>query len=289
MIGANDPLADPLAIGTLTAIGLYSAGMTNSQAVVAFTGAAASATSGAQQATAAATALADQEVDAEKTASGITPIVSVNISPIEMLNIALKYEFKTKLEFTTSAVTGKEGLLGFDPLSGAPIHMFTDGEKTNLDIPAMLSAGVMLKPIDKFLVSGGFHYYFDKNANWDGREEQLDRGLYEIALGAQYKLIGPLEVSAGWLMTSTGATEAYQTDQSYSLNTNTFGGGLGFNITEMIQLNLAGSYTMYQEGTRSFQRELGGAGQSNIFNDLQETYNKNTWIVAVGLDISIAK
>ena len=167
--------------------------------------------------------------------------------------------------------------------------MFTDGAKTNLDIPAMLSGGVMLKPIDKIMVSGGFHYYFDKDANWDGREENLDRGLYEIALGAEYQLIGPLEVSAGWLMTSTGAMEAYQTDQSYSLNTNTFGGGLGFKITEMIELNLAGSYTIYQEGVRNFQRELGGAGQSGIFNNLKETYNKNTWVVAVGLDIAIAR
>jgi long-subunit fatty acid transport protein len=288
MIGANDPLADLVAIGTLTALGLYSTGMTNSQAVAAFTGAATSATVGAAKAGAAATALADQEVDAEKTATGITPVVSVNISPIDMINIALKYEFKTNLEFTTAVASDKRGLTGFDA-SGNPVYMFTDGEKKHLDIPAMLSAGVMLKPIDKIQVSGGFHYYFDKNANWEGREEQLDRGLYEIALGAQYKLIGPLEVSAGWLMTSTGATEAYQTDQSYSLNTNTFGGGLGFSITDMIELNLAGSYTIYQEGASSFTRELGGEGQSGVFNNLQETYNKSTWIVAVGLDIAIAK
>jgi long-chain fatty acid transport protein len=289
LIGANDPLADPVAIGTLTALGLYTAGMTNTQAVAAFTGAAASATAGAQQATAAATALADQEVDAEKTASGITPIVSLNVSPIEMLNIALKYEFKTKLEFTTSAVTGKEGLLGFDPVTGNPKYMFTDGEKTNLDIPAMLSAGVLLNPISPLLISGGFHYYFDQNANWDGREEKLDRGLYEIALGAEYGLGEKVSLSGGWLMTSTGVTEEYQTDQSYSLNTNTFGGGLGFKITDMIELNLAGSYTMYQEGEKNFQRELGGEGQSGTYIPLTETYNKNTWVVAVGLDISIAR
>lgn len=252
VIGANDPLADPVAIGTLNALGLYAPGMTNSMAVAAFTGAAASATVGAQQSTAAAIALSDQEVDAEKTGSGITPIVSVNISPIEMLNIALKYEFKTKLELTTSAATGKEGLVGFNPVTGDPIYLFPDGDLTNMDIPAMLSAGVTLKPIEPLLISGGFHYFFDKDANWDGREEFIDRGLYEIALGAEYAIGEKLAVSAGYLMTSAGVTADYQNDQNHSLSANTFGGGFGFKITEMIELNLAGSYTKYVESEKTF-------------------------------------
>jgi long-chain fatty acid transport protein len=289
LIGANDPLTDPLAIGTLTALGLYAPGMTNSQAAMAFTGAADAMTEDAQTATAASAALADQEVDATKTATGITPIVSVDIHPIDMLNIALKYEFKTKLEFTTEADADKQGLVGFDPETGAPVYLFPDGEKTNLDIPAMISAGVTLNPIDPLLISTGMHYYFDKNANWDGREEDLDRGLIEFALGAEYSFGEHLAASAGWLMTSTGATEAYQTDQSYSLDTHTFGGGLGYKITDFLELNLGGSYTMYMEGTNTFQRELGGEGQSGIFQSLTETYNKNTWIVALGVDISIAR
>jgi len=289
LIGADDPLTDPVAIGTLTALGLYTEGMTNSQAAMAFSGSAAVMTENAQTATAASAALADQEVDATKTATGITPIVSVNIHPIDMLNIALKYEFKTKLEFTTEADADKQGLTGFDPETGAPVYLFPDGEKTNLDIPALLSAGVTLNPIDPLLISTGMHYYFDKNANWDGREDDLERGLIEFALGAEYTFGEHLAASAGWLMTSTGATEEYQTDQSYSLDTHTFGGGLGFKITDYLELNLAGSYTMYMEGTNSFQRELGGEGQSGLFVPLTETYNKNTWIVALGVDISIAR
>ena len=90
-------------------------------------------------------------------------------------------------------------------------------------------------------------------------------------------------------MTSTGVKPEYQTDQSYSLNTSTFGGGVGYKITNFLELNVAGSYTIYQEGTRSFNRELGGTGQSGVFVPLTETYNKDTWIVALGLDISIAR
>jgi len=233
LIGANDPLTDLFAIGTLTALGLYAPGMTNSQAVAAFTGAAASATVGAQQSAAAANALSDQEVDAEKTGSGITPIVSVNISPIEMLNIAVKYEFKTRLKLTTSASADKQGLVGFDLVTGAPEYLFPDGEETNLDLPAMLTTGVTLKPMNPLLISGGFHYFFDKDVDWDGREEYVDRGLYEIALGAEYTIGEKLAVSAGYLLTSAGVKDEY--------------------------------------------------------NSLTETYNRNAWIVAIGLDISIAR
>lgn len=289
LIGANDPLTDPVAIGTLTALGLYAPGMTNSQAAMAFSGAATAMTEDAQTAAAASTVLEDQEVDASKTATGITPIVSVDIHPIDMLNIAVKYEFKTKLEFTTEADADKQGLVGFDPETGAPVYLFPDGEKTRLDIPALLSVGVTLNPIEPLLISAGGHYYFDKDADWGGREKQLDRGLFEIALGAEYSFGEKLAASAGWLMTSTGATDEYQTDQSYSLDTHTFGGGLGYKITDFLELNLAGSYTMYMEGTNEFQRELGGEGQTNIFQSLTETYNKHTWIVAVGVDISIAR
>ena len=295
---SNDPLTDITAIILLQAAGINPTGYTNNQAVIALSAVSDNAANGsaqyaagAQKAAAASRSLADQEVDAKKTATGITPIISVNFSPIDMLNIAVKYEFKTKLEFTneTAADNSKAGLVGIDPDTGLPIYLSPNGEKTRLDIPAMISAGVTLNPIDPLLISAGAHYYFDKEADWGGRQDQLDRGLIEVALGAEYGFGDNLAVSAGWLMTSTGAKAAYQTDQSYSLNTNTFGGGLGYKITDFLELNLAGSYTMYQEGTNTFQRELGGEGQSNLFSTLTETYNKYTWIVAVGLDISITR
>ncbi|KPK83140.1 MAG: hypothetical protein AMS27_13295 [Bacteroides sp. SM23_62_1] len=285
----NDIVTESSVIYALGLLGVDPLTTTNIQAVGIFTAAANSATTGAAQSTAAATALADQEVDAEKTATGISPIVSVNVSPIEMLNIAIKYEFKTKLEFTTSAATDKQGLIGINPVTGDPEYLFPDGEVTNLDIPAMLTAGVTLKPISPLMISGGFHYFFDKDVNWDGDEKYIDRGLYEIALGVEYTIGEKFAVSGGYLITSTGVTEDYQDDQSHSLSANTFGGGIGYKINNMIELNLGGSYTKYTETDKTFDRELGGPGRSGIFNSITETYNRDAWIVAIGLDISIAR
>ncbi|MBL7111454.1 MAG: hypothetical protein ISS19_05895 [Bacteroidales bacterium] len=260
------------------------AATTNSQAVLAMNGAASAYTATAQQATATAGLLQDQEVDAEKTATGITPIVSINISPLPILDVAVKYEFKTALEFTNN--TTSDVTTGFDPLSGAPVTMFPDGAKTHLDIPAMLSVGASVHP-GPLTVNAGFHYYFDEKADWDGREALLDRGLYEIALGAQFNM-GLMAVSAGWLMTSTGVQEAYQTDLSYSLNTNTIGGGLELHLSPLIDVNLAASYTIYAEGLKNFKREVGGTGVTGVINDVAETYNKDVFIVAVGVNLHFA-
>lgn len=154
---------------------------------------------------------ADREVDVEETASGFTPIISVNIKPNEMLNFALKYEHQTKLEFETKVNDGKDG------------GMFVDGEKYRYDIPAQIVVGATVIPIEKLLVSTGFHYYLDESADWSGREEQLDGNSLEFALGAEYGIGEKLLVSAGYLYTNTGATEAYQTDQSFSLPSSTVG------------------------------------------------------------------
>ena len=106
-----------------------------------------------------------------------------------------------------------------------------------------------------------------------------------MALGGEFQVTEKLALSAGYLFTKSGATEAYQTDLSYSLPSSSVGGGLAFTINPMIELNLAGSYTMYQGGEKNFEHDLGGTG---LMIPTMETYDKDVWIVAVGLNISLA-
>ena len=100
----------------------------------------------------------DLEVDAEETGMGYSPVLSVNFSPIENLNIAFKYEFKTRLELTTKVFDNKGG------------GVFINGKKVIADMPAMLAAGVEFRPIERLLVTGSANYYFDKNVDYDGSE-----------------------------------------------------------------------------------------------------------------------
>ena len=95
-----------------------------------------------------------------------------------------------------------------------------------------------------------------------------------------------LRASAGWVATSTGVNDAYQNDQRYSTNTNSFGGGLGYRISSMIDLNIGGQYTLYAEGSKDAMHALPSPFPAVPFT---ETYNKETWIIAVGLDFYFGK
>jgi long-chain fatty acid transport protein len=224
-------------------------------------------------------------VDAEKTASGITPIVSINIQPIDMLNIAVRYELKTSLEFTNSTADNKGGLVGFEP-DGTPVYLFPDGAKANLDLPAILAVGATLQPIDALLISAGMTYYFDKESDWNGREDLLDANTWDIGLGGEFALSDKFKVSAGWSMTKTSPGPNYQTDLSYTLPTQAMSFGLGYNIMENIQLNLGGQYVIYETGSRTFQHDFANTG---AMMDITETLEKGVWIAAVGLNISLAR
>ncbi|MDT8400295.1 MAG: hypothetical protein RQ743_01255 [Bacteroidales bacterium] len=214
------------------------------------------------------------EADVVQSGSGITPIISINISPIKMLNVAVKYEHKTKLELETTVNDGKD--------AGG---RYVDGEKVVADMPAMLSVGASLNPLNKLLVSAGLHYFFDKNNDYDGSlvedVNMIDKNFIEYALGVEYNLFGPLSISAGYLGTRTGVNENYQSDIRYSLNTSTIGGGVKLSLTPLIDINLGASMTMYQDGSKTYNYPLG-----EMFVPVTETYDTSTWVVAVGVDLN---
>ena len=284
----TDLLSNPTAIAVLTGFGYPPAAlaaMNNATALGTLGGIATSSATSAAKYTATSALLADQDVECEKTASGITPIFSVNIQPIDMLNIAIKYEHKTSLELVNATPAGKGGLVGFSP-TGTPQYIFPDGEKAHLDLPAMLSVGATLQPMEALLVSAGMNYYMDKNADWNGREELLDANTWDIGIGGEFALGEKLVVSAGWSMTQVSPGPLYQTDLSYTLSTQGISAGFGFNIMDNIQLNVGGQYVIYGSGERTFKHDLANSG---ALIDVTETLEKSIWIVGVGLNVSLAR
>jgi long-subunit fatty acid transport protein len=230
--------------------------------------------------------LADQEVDVEQNGTGITPIIGVNISPIEALNIGIKYEFATTLELENSTADNKGGLIGFIP-PAQRIYMFPDGEKNNGDLPALLTLGVSFDVGSKISLYGGAHYYFDKSADYGKsvkNEDIIDANNWEAGLAIEYHLNDKLTLSAGYQHNETGVSPEYQTDLSYSLNTNTFGGGGRYRINEMLAINLGFSYSMYKDQTVESTHDVGGQG--SMFIDFEQTYAKNAMVIGLGVDLS---
>lgn len=240
----------------------------------------------AAQLTAGAALMADQEAEVTQTGNGITPIIGANFSFLDDdFNIGIKYEFKTKLDLTNSTPAGKGFTTGFDPETGAPIEMFPDGEKTNADIPAMLTVGIDYRIIDPLKISVGYHGYFDKGAGWakdadDAGQPVIDKNFYEIGLGLQYDISESFLVSLGYLHANTGVNQLYQSDLSYSLSTNTIGLGGAWAINDVFKIQLGGYYVTYNPSTYDYTESQTGITYEN-------TYDKSTWAVSLGLDIAI--
>ena len=235
---------------------------------------------------------ADQEADVVQTGDGFTPIIGANLTFMDnKLNIGIKYEFQTNMNLIDDVanVGGKElGFINGVTPTGAPTYMFKDGNKTKADIPAFLSIGANYKLTDKFNVAVGFHTYFDEKANWATNaagKATVDKNFMEYGLGLEYALTEKFLLSAGYLGTKTSATEFYNDDLSYSLNTNTIGGGGAFKLNETFTVQFGGFYTMYQDDTFDKTYTL----QTGNVVPFTENYEKMTWAVSFGLDITLGK
>ena len=275
----------------LAGIGVPSANipfMTIAQIQGAFT--AATPTLTAKKITAIATGklLRDQGADVEQKGSGITPVLGVNLTVSEKLNIGIKYEFKTKMDLTNS--TTRDFTTAY-LANGDSVTMFPDGQKTANDMPAMISVGASIKATDKLTINCGGHFYNDRAVNYGKKikgenvdnKAFIDRNFYELAAGLEYNITDKILVSAGYLYAETGVNDSYQSDLSYSLTSKTIGGGGAYNITDNIQLNLGAGFTTYDEDDKWLIHKFPGTG---AYIPTNETYLKSNFFIAVGVDLS---
>lgn len=224
--------------------------------------------------------VADIDVDAVQKGSGITPILGLSVIASEKLNFGIKYEFKTKMELTTETKVDGTG-------------QFPDGEVVPNDMPAMLTFGVGYKPIERLSLSGGFHYYFDKSANYGKKiggafvenSEVIDNNYWEAAIGLEYMITDKIFASAGYLLTKTGVNDKYQSDMSHSLNTNSFGLGGKYLITENLGVNIGFMTTLYKEYTKDYESVALPALPFPVTTpSYSETYNRSNMVIALGID-----
>lgn len=238
---------------------------------------------------------ADQEADVVQKGTGITPIIGANISLMEdKLNFGLKYEFQTNMDLTNEVNDNKGFVMGMDPTTGEKEYMFVDGDKVNADIPAMLSFGAGYEIIDPLRVQLGLIYYFDKNAGWaketeinaEGAEVEIDlidKNFVEYGLGLEYDITEKFLVSAGVLLARTGVKEEYQSNLSFSLSTNTIGGGLAYKINDRFTAEAGAYYVSYLEQT--YDKTYALDAENTV--PYTETYDKETFGISIGISISL--
>lgn len=263
--------------GGLTQAGIDPTGYTVDNIQIAYRGVAASATASAAEMTAKSALLADQEVDVAQTATGITPIISVFLTPFDGLDIAFRYEGLTELELVNKADADKQALVGLEA-DGTKIYQFPDGAKTNTDMPAMMALGIAYKVMPALRAEFNLNYYLHSGVNWDGREDDVENG-YEAGVAVEYCLNDKLKASVGFLNADGGAKPAYQRDVSYSLKSNTIALGAAYAVSPNLVVNVGGMDTFYQDCDRPFSHTLGADDISVI-----ETYKKTSIGFAIGVD-----
>jgi len=209
--------------------------------------------------------VADKSVDAKQTGSGFTPILSFHANPIPELNVSVRYEFITKLELTNETTVDGTG-------------MFPDGEKTHADIPGFLALGADYAISPAFRASLSFSTYFDKSADWDGREDYLDKNSYDASVGLEYDITDLITVSAGYMRSSVSVTDNYQSDMSYDLNTDTFGFGGRINLSPNFNVDLGVLFAIYEDYSKDIDYYLGAIP----LGPYREQYQQSTFVFSIG-------
>lgn len=232
-----------------------------------------------------ASLLGDQEVDVAQSGSGITPIFGANFTLLDKkLNIGLKYEMNTALKLKNE--TKKDFKVGFDAQKMTYITQFPDGEEYNQDIPALLSVGAQYKLTNDLSCMIGYHQYFDQNANWDGLQDSLTGNSFEFGIGLEYAITSKILISGGYLMTGNGAENAYQTDMSHSLPSNSFTFGGKYALMNNLDLNLGFVLTNYTDGEKISNHNVGGSG---LLVPANYTFAKTSYLFAIGFDYTFGK
>ncbi len=286
--GYLDPVTRATLEGGLLQFGFTQAEIDEMSMAVAqasYYGTATALTAQATQLSGTAILMADQEADVKQTGSGVTPILGANISLLdEDLNIGIKYEFQTEIELENETAPNKGFAIGLNPNTGAKIEMFPNGAKTDADMPALLSVGFEYKFTESLMFSAGYHTYFDGKTGWagTGNSSKIDKNSIEFAAGLEYKISEKLLISGGYLRTATGANSLYMSDITHALNSNSGSIGGAYNISDNFRINFGVAYTKYETTTFKKTHEL-------TPNGYKESYGRDNFTVAVGVDFSIFK
>jgi long-chain fatty acid transport protein len=203
---------------------------------------------------------ADKEVNVKQAGSSFTPILSLNVTPMETLNFSVKYEFNTNLELENQTTQDDTGL-------------YPDGAKERNDIPAILSLGLQYEVLPKFRAHLSYNLYFDKNADWGGRQDLVDSNTFDLALGLEYELASAVSLSAGVLRTQFALSEQYQTDFSHEISNTSLGFGARLRMIPKLDVDLGILYILYGTAQRTY---------TGITGPYTESYKRSTFGFAIG-------
>ena len=178
-------------------------------------------------------------VDVETEASGWGGFLGVNIAPMDELNIGVRFETNTKLDFETDLKNDDTG-----GLAG-----YVDGDKEREDLPGLLAIGASYKITPEFKLGCSYTYYLEKSATWEGRLKDAGNS-WDFALGADYAFTPALRASLGFMMTRVSIDSEDLLSEAPELDANTIAAGVAWNAMEQLTLNFGIIKVMYDSETK---------------------------------------
>lgn len=206
-------------------------------------------------------------LNTEQSGFGVAPILGLDYK-LDRLNLALKYEFGSKVEVENKTTEFP------DQFNAVPsLARFQDGEKSQMGQPALLTAGAAYDVTSALKLSAGFHYFFDKDADYNGLEKEINSNTTEYLLGAEYALSEKWTVSAGTQFTNYDVTDNYNSNTGFIVSSYSLGGGLKYNASENLAFNLGVLWTNFDDYTKT--ADYNGIG-------VQEEYERKSIAGAIG-------
>ncbi len=178
-------------------------------------------------------------VEVEQDASGWGGFLGANIAPMDELNIGIRFETNTKLDFETDLINDDTG-------GGAG---YVDGDKEREDLPGLLGIGASYKITPEFKLGFSYTYYLEKSADWEGRLKDAGNS-WDFALGADYAFTPALRASLGFMMTRVSIDSEDLLSEAPELDANTIAAGVAWNAMEQLTLNFGIIKVMYDSETK---------------------------------------
>lgn len=209
------------------------------------------------------------ELNCDQTGWGVAPIIGVDYKT-GILNLAAKYEFKTRMRLKNKSVNN-----GIE-YAGGKLDKYVDGEKVAEDSPALLTVGAQVEVLPQLRLNAGWHHYFDVDTKQYTKDMLGDTNEY--LFGAEYDISKRVQVSAGAQKTCYDLKDAVMNDLSFNVSSYSFGFGVGVNVTEKVKINAAYFQTNYDTYDMTTATAIG---------DKTDSFTRTNRVIGVGVDIML--
>ena len=217
---------------------------------------------------------ADRYLDCTQNGWGITPIIGFDAK-------FGKWNFGTRLEFTTHFNIEND-------TKRDDTGLFKHGVNTPSDLPGIWTIGAQYEILPTWRVMGGYHLFFDKNAEMaDNKQKKLSGNTQEFLLGTEWDVTKKITVSCGGQRTKYGLGDgSYLSDMSFVTSSYSFGFGAKVNIMKNVDLNIAYFFTDYSHKKKEYDQTLEAGGmQVQVHNT--DDFTRTNKVLGVGVDIHI--